>query len=80
MRLLGRDGTEVNPRNYLSRARVHASNARGVPNIGQDFTLDVFQLIQVRHTLAFRVQFDRARHGERGWIDVANLVRAIAHY
>src|SRR5882762_2470733 len=50
-----------------------------MPYIGQDFTVDVFQLIQIRHTLTFRVQFDRARHGERNWIDVANLVRAVAH-
>jgi len=55
VRLLGHYGTEINPCNYLSRARVHAGDPRGMPDVGKNLVFNVLELIQIHDALAFRI-------------------------
>src|ERR1700719_1581045 len=73
-----RNGREVNPRENLSGMRVDPRDPRSVPNIGEDFPIDVLQLVHIHNRFASRVHFQRARQLKRNRVEVANLVRAVA--
>src|ERR1700730_2687732 len=62
----------------MTRARLDARNSRGMPNVGENLAVYVFQFIQVRDSFVACVDFESPCDPERNRVDKLQLIRAIA--
>src|SRR5580704_9853324 len=72
------DGCQIDPRQHLTRARVDASDPRGMPDVGENLSVDVFELVQVRDCYVSCIHFECSYCFERSWIDELQFVRPVA--
>src|ERR1700739_1521021 len=74
------DGAEVDESENFSRVRRDARDVVGLPDVGVDFAVDVFQFVQILDGAAVGVDYlEAANHAKRLRIEKAERRSSVAH-